>query len=247
MNSESDVGKDYECSVSQVDDLDTETRLCMARLYAQMYDAFSIELFLDDLSDKSEALILRHHGAIVGFTTLKTYARYWRGSPIRVLFSGDTVVDHSHWGQQALSFAWVRHLGTLSTRYKGERLIWFLLTKGHRTYRYLPVFAKSFYPGQSAAGNDLKPLLDLLAHDKFPGEYNFNTGIVEFPVSRGHLKSEVADPRPDELDRPGVMYFLERNPKYRIGHELACICDIAEWNMKPLTLRLYRQGCNGVT
>ncbi|MCK7481132.1 MAG: GH3 auxin-responsive promoter family protein [Candidatus Moduliflexus flocculans] len=35
---------------------------------------------------------------------------------------------------------------------------------------------------------------------------------------------------------------MQRNPGYRIGHELVCVCDVEEENMKPMTLRLFRQG-----
>src|SRR4030095_16178745 len=85
-----------------------------------------------------------------------TDSRRWRETPIRVLYSGDTVVDREHWGQQALSFAWVRHLGVLAQRFPRERLVWFLLVKGHRTYRYLHVFARTFFPGQEPAHSDLR-------------------------------------------------------------------------------------------
>jgi hypothetical protein len=214
----------------------------MAALYALVYDGGSRELFLQDLAGKDEALLLRTGGAIAGFTTLATYAREWRGRRVRVLYSGDTVVHPDHWGQQALSFAWVRHLAALKQRFDGERLVWFLLVKGHRTYRYLHVFSKAFFPGREPAGSDLPALADWLARDRFPRDYNPATGLVEFRPSRGHLRTEYALPRTEELGRAGVADFLGRNPAYREGHELACVCDIDEDNMKPLTLRLFRQG-----
>ena len=217
----------------------------MAALYCATYDGTSRQLFLDDLAAKDEVLLLSWRHELVGFTTLQTYARRWHERPLRVLYSGDTVVDRRHWGQQALSFAWVRHLGTIARRHPGERLVWFLLVKGHRTYRYLHVFARTFFPGRDHGQADLRELAGWLAHDRFPTHYNPASGLVEFPQSRGHLRGELAEPREDELGRPGVSFFLDRNPAYRVGHELACVCDIAEGNMKPLTLRLFRQGLHG--
>jgi hypothetical protein len=232
----------YVCEVAPVARLGDADRAAMAALYGAVYDGSSRELFLADLAAKDEVLLLRSEGEILGFTTLQTYGRHWNGQRLRVLYSGDTVVHPDHWGQQALSFAWVRHLAALKQRHHGERLVWFLLVKGHRTYRYLHVFARGFFPGQAPAGSDLAALADWLARDRFPQDYNPATGLVEFRPSRGHLRGEYAQPRAEELGRAGVAEFLDRNPAYRQGHELACVCDIDEGNMKPLTLRLFRQG-----
>lgn len=234
--------RQYECSVTPVAALTTAQRQAMADLYGAVYEGASRSQFFADLADKDEALVLRAGGELAGFTTLKTYARAWNGAPLRVLYSGDTVVAPDHWGQQALSYAWVRHLATLKRRAPRERLVWFLLVKGHRTFRYLHVFARHFHPGCAPAGSDLPALADQLARDRFPDDYNPGTGLVEFKPSRGHLRAEYAQARADELGRAGVAEFLQRNPRYRDGHELACVCDIDESNMKPLTLRLFRQG-----
>lgn len=235
----------YRCAIAAVPSLDTCTRGDMAALYLSAYDASNALVFEQDLADKDEVLLLYCGAQLVGFTTLKVYSHVWRGEPLQVLYSGDTVVERQHWGQQALSLAWVRHLGQIKRRNPAQRLVWFLLVKGHRTYRYLHVFAKDFYPGQDRPGDGLAELAACLAQARFPSEYNPATGIVEFTPSRGHLKDDIAEARPEELERPGVAYFLERNPGYRQGHELVCVCDVEESNMKPLTLRLFRQGLHG--
>ena len=235
----------YRCVVVPVQSLDECTRGDMAALYLSAYEATDALIFEQDLADKDEVLLLYCDAQLVGFTTLKVYGCSWRGDPIQVIFSGDTVVDRQHWGQQALSFAWVRHLGLIKRRYPQQRLVWFLLVKGHRTYRYLHVFAKIFYPGRDEGHADLAALAHHLAQNRFAREYNASTGVVEFTPSRGQLKGELAEPRAEEMERPGVAYFLRRNPGYRQGHELICVCDVDEGNMKPLTLRLFRQGLYG--
>ncbi|HVQ27069.1 MAG TPA: hypothetical protein VMV01_17910, partial [Planctomycetota bacterium] len=113
--------------------------------------------------------------------------------------------------------------------------------KGHRTFRYLPVFGKSFHPHWSDDRSDLRELADSLASEMFPDDYNPATGVVEFDQSRGQLVPEIAQPTPAELDREGVRFFLERNPGFERGHELVCVCEVEEHNMKPLTLRLFRK------
>jgi hypothetical protein len=214
----------------------------MWALYDETYESTSRSIFEADLAVKDDVLLLYADGALAGFTTLMLYARTWRGELIRVLYSGDTVVARRHWGHPAFSFEWVRHLGVIKRRWPRERLVWFLLSKGHRTYRYLHVFARTYFPSETTSPPELAALADYLARDLFPHDYNPATGLIEFRSPRGQLRPEFAEPRDDERGRAGVNYFLTRNPGYRQGHELVCVCDLDENNMKPMTLRLFRQG-----
>ncbi|NOT29723.1 MAG: hypothetical protein HOP15_04650 [Planctomycetes bacterium] len=234
----------YSTCFAPVLALDDTLKRQMASLYLGSYEASSEALFLDDLSRKDEVLLLQAEAELVGFTTVRVFEREWHGRRIRVVYSGDTIVERAHWGQQALAFAWIARMGALKQEHPQVPLYWLLLVKGHRTFRYLPVFGKSFHPHWSAECGDLKPLADALALDLFPHDYNPATGVVEFGRSRGHLKAHLAQPTPAELEREGVRFFLERNPGFLRGHELVCLCEVEEHNMKPLTLRLFRKGAD---
>lgn len=213
----------------------------MATLYLDNYDGSSEALFREDLADKDEAVLLYHGGALIGFTTLKLYEVMWRGVRVRIVYSGDTIVSPAHWGQQELALAWIKRIGQIKRMALFVPLYWFLLVKGHRTFKYLSVFGKSFYPHWQIDRSDLKPLADQLATAKFGNAYNPLTGVVEFAESRGHLKERIAHPTPEELARPATQFFLRSNPGYRQGHELVCICELELFNMKPLTARVFRR------
>jgi hypothetical protein len=234
----------YSTAFASLAGLSEAVRREMASLYLAHYDGSSEALFYRDLSNKDEVLLLRAAGKLVGFTTLRIFEREWQAKRIRVVYSGDTVVERKHWGQQALAFDWIGRMGTLKRERPDLPLYWLLLVKGHRTFRYLPLFAQTFYPHWSADREDLKRLADALALEMFPEDYNPSTGVVEFRQSRGHLKSDIALPTSDDLEKEGVSFFLERNPGYRRGHELVCICEVEIFNMKPLTLRLFQRGPN---
>ena len=232
----------YSTSIVAVSALGDALRSEMARLYFSSYDGADESLFFADLARKQEALLVRAGEQLIGFTTMRFFEREWGARPIRVVYSGDTVVDRAHWGQQALAFDWIARMGALKRERPEIPFYWLLLVKGHRTFRYLPLFGKTFYPHWSVDRSDLKPLADALASEMFPDDYNAATGVVEFRRSRGHLKADIAAPSPADTAKQDISFFLQRNPGFRDGHELVCLCEVEPHNMKPLTLRLFEKS-----
>lgn len=235
----------YSTAFVSVSSLSDPLRREMASLYLGTYDGSSEALFFDDLAKKDEVLLVQDDGRLVGFTTVRLYEHEWRQKQVRVVYSGDTVVDRAHWGQQALAFDWITRLGMLRRQRPELPLYWLLLVKGHRTFRYLPLFSKSFHPHWNKQRDDLKSLTDSLAQSMFPNDYNPATGVVELKTSRGHLKPDIAIPSPRDMEREEVRFFVERNPGFQRGHELVCLCEVESDNMKPLTLKLFSKGLNG--
>ena len=102
MNARSGLLKPLVCDASAL--VERERRE-MFSLYARYYDGTSWARFSRDLADKDRVLLLRDDaGSLQGFSTMALYERMFEGRPLRVLFSGDTVVDESHWGQQVLGY-----------------------------------------------------------------------------------------------------------------------------------------------
>src|SRR6185436_522698 len=116
-------------------------------LYGSYYEATSFALFESDLSDKDFAVVLRDEaGAVVGFSTLVILNTEIDGRWLRAIYSGDTIIARPYWGTQALAFTWLRFAGTVKAQVPECPLYWFLIVKGHRTYRYLSAFSIDFYP-----------------------------------------------------------------------------------------------------
>lgn len=235
---------DYLTAIKRISELDEALLQQLVALYLNYYDGSSQEKVIADLKEKTEVLLLFHEGQLVGFTSLLLYSRLWRGETIRIVYSGDTVVDRRHWGQQALAFAWITRMGELKSQAPGCPLYWFVIVKGHRTFKYLPTFGKSFHPHWSEVSSELKLLADTLAKEKFGDAYNQETGVVEFTESQGHLREDIAYPTEEEMAKESVQFFLKANPNYLRGHELVCLCELEEHNMKPLTKRIFRKACN---
>ena len=218
----------------------------MFELYVRYYDATSPDLFRNDLTEKDWVLLMHDpEGRLKGFSTLALLETEMRGTRLRALFSGDTIIDHRHWGQQALAFAWIRFAGRLKAQAPEVPLSWFLVVKGQRTYRYLAAFTRSYYPhwGRATPG-PLQSLIDHLARQRFGSAYQPDLGVLRFGASRGHLKPAWAQIPSAELRRPEVAFFCQRNPGYIRGEELVCLTELCPDNLRPLARRLFLQGCS---
>jgi hypothetical protein len=219
----------------------------MYQLYSEYYGGTSRAIFIKDLQKKDEAIVLADEtGKIQGFSTVKTIETEFEGKPIRAIFSGDTIVHHLYWGKNDLAQQWLRHASQIKRMNPSIPLYWFLIVKGHRTYRYLSVFSRKYYPArESVTPISIQNLMDHLAMQTFGEFYDQKPGILRFPDSRGHLQMKWADVPIKDLKLPEVQFFLERNPGYRKGDELVCLCELSEENLKPLTQRFFcksRQG-----
>jgi len=231
--------------IKKATDLQSDDVKRMYSVYQSNYDATSFSDFKADLADKTFVILLvTNVDLIVGFTTLAWYpVRHpVTGESIRIIYSGDTIIEPPYWGTQALPAAWCRLAGELKATYPYERLLWFLIVKGYRTYRYLPLFTRSYYPSFDKIDEDYKAIADLLASEKFGSDYNRESGVVHFSVSKGHLVSDLAGVKDHLLAKPEVAFFFARNPGYLHGDELVCLTELSLHNMKSVALRAFMEG-----
>jgi len=216
----------------------------MFALFERYYDGTSYARFSSDLANKDWVLALRDEsGTLQGFSTLSVYEREFRGERIRVLFSGDTVVDERHWGQQALAFTWLRLAGEIRAEQPEVRLYWFLISKGHRTYRYLSAFSRDFHPAPGrATAPRIRELTAYLARDRFGEAYDADAGVLRFSGPTCRLRADYTGVPEAHRRLPEVEFFLASNPGYARGDELVCLCELAPENLRPAARRAFLAG-----
>jgi len=224
-------------------ELADQDRLTMFRLYESYYEATSLDLFLGDLAAKSHVILLHADGALRGFSTLSTIDFEFDGPPDRAIFSGDTIIDDLYWGEQALVYAFCRFAGELSARMGERRLYWMLISKGHRTYRYLSAFAREYYPHhKQKMPESIRLRMEHLAQLKFNDHFDRESGLVRFPESRGQLQARWAQIREPLLKHPAVRFFITRNPRYWAGEELVCLTELESGNLRSFARRAFLEG-----
>ena len=213
----------------------------MHDLLAQHFLGVDRQTFLRDLSEKNWVVLLEDtSGALRGFTTFLIYATTVNRRPITVVYSGDTIVEPSAWGSPALPRGWIRAVYDAAGSYPEGDLYWLLLTSGFRTYRFVSVFLRDFYPRFDApTPPESQQLLDALSAERFGSAYDAPAGLVRFStpqVLRERL-SGVPDGRSAD---PHVRFFLERNPGHVAGDELVTLASLARGNLTPAGARMVR-------
>lgn len=244
MLRQQDRSQTLHASVIDVSALTQSVRDEMYALFARHYAATNRQRFESDLAAKDRVVMLRDSvRQLRGFSTLAVSALNISDTSLRVVFSGDTIIDPRSWGSQAFAFAWIRLIGRIAAEAPDLPLYWLLIVKGHRTYRYLPTFGLRFVPDWRTPDDPrLVALRNAIAEHYFGADYDARRGIVTYRSSRGHLGPALAHPTARECARDDVRFFLERNPGYVKGDELVCLCALTLGNMRPLTRRLFLQG-----
>ncbi len=198
----------------------------MYRLMAEFYDHTDEQVFRKDFFDKDYCLALYADSSVpVGFTTQKVLTLQVGGKTVHGVFSGDTIIDRKYWGDIELFRVWANFWFSYAEKY--EEFYWFLICKGYKTYRMLPVFWKEFYPNcrfETPAFE--KQIIDAYGELLYPDEYNSLTGVVEYRSEKDRLKDGVADIGEKELKNKDIAFFAERNPGYRQGNDIACLAKI---------------------
>lgn len=227
-------------------ELDERQRHEMYRLFSEHYGAAQYEQFVADLDGKDYVLVLADgDGSIQGFSTLTHFSRVIAGEKAQIIFSGDTIIHADHWGTQALPRSWCHLAGLIKQQNPDEPLYWFLIVKGHRTYRYLPIFTHKFYPRHDMdTPLDVSRLMDLLARERFGEVWDPLRGVLSFGGGKEYLKQRFAEAPPRLMRNPHVRFFFDKNPGHFRGDELVCITELTPSNMRSVARRAFEHGMN---
>lgn len=213
----------------------------MHALFARHYDRADRRRFESDLSRKDWVIQLRHPatGRLCGFSTQALISATLAEGSVHALYSGDTIVDPRCWNETALIRRWGKLAVELIERVHPEPLFWFLIAKGYKTYRFLPVFFREFYPRYNCPTPPwAQEVVDALSAAMFGESYDSDRGLVIAPPEKDRLRPGVADVTARRLDDPHVRFFVQRNPNHAAGDELCCLAPLSIANFTPAGVRL---------
>jgi hypothetical protein len=222
--------------VRRVEEVTASERGSMLGLMRQYFENVTPQAFARDLDEKEWAILLRDSGGeIRGFSTLMRLEAEVDGELITAFFSGDTIIAREFWGETALPRMWARLAFDLATQIRRERpdakIYWFLIASGYKTYRFLPVFFRDFFPRFDAETPAFESrVLQVLGRQKFGDQFDSKRGIVRFEDAAA-LREGVAEITDERLQDAHIAFFVRANAGHARGDELACLCEISEANL----------------
>ena len=210
----------------------------MFALLSRHFEGVTREQFDRDLAEKNWVVEIRRDDRLLGFSTLLVTEANTDEGAVTAIYSGDTIVAPEAWGSPLLARTWIAAVNSLHAAFPARPCHWLLLTSGFRTYRFLPVFWREFYPRHDAPTPlRTRRLLDQLATARYREWHDAGTGIVRFPNPQRLREPMRAIPAGRAADEH-VAFFLSRNPGHAAGDELVCIAEIGEANLTAAGRRM---------
>jgi len=209
----------------KVDTLTVAEVLRMHQLFEAHYASSPLATFLDDLSRKEGAFVVRRRsdGEIVGFSTLGVYHFELGGRTAKGLFSGDTIIEGAHRGSRTLQKAFAWKLFTEALKSPLTPQYWLLISKGYKTYLLMARNFPDFHPRRAQANPDMGEMVASYCEAMFPGKLDRDTMLLHFGDDANRLKPDVADITDDMRLDPDIRHFERLNPTWAQGTELPCI------------------------
>ena len=214
----------------------------MFSVFNENFEGATVENFKRDLNNKNWVIQLYDStsGEIQGFSTLALYETMFKEKKVSVVYSGDTIIRPAYWGTPELPKSWIHTVLEKSANMQ-QPVYWLLISSGYKTYRFLTVFYKEFYPcHHRSTPPEMKDLMDHLACERFGDEYHLESGVVRFRESATPLRKGVAEVTDERLKDEDIAFYLEKNPHHDQGDELVCITRIHPDNFTPAGRRMAR-------
>jgi len=213
----------------------------MFAVFNENFMQASPEIFTRDLSGKDWIILLRDEQCrLQGFSTLALYETEFESQKMSIVYSGDTIIRREYWGTPQLPSAWIKTVLEKSTNIQ-QPLYWLLISSGYKTYRFLSVFYKTFYPHYACpTPPHIQALIHHLAAQRFGDDYLPKLGVVRFKVGATPLRDGVAEVTCERLHDPHVTHYIKINPHHDQGDELVCITQVHPDNFTPAGKRMAR-------
>jgi len=216
-------------------------RDAMHALLDRCFEGATRDQFEADLAGKDFSIVMRDETGIVrGFTTLALERVEVAGVPLRVCYSGDTIVERAYWGSPALASTWIASVNAIANGMGGGELVWLLICSGPRTYRFLPVFFREFYPRYDrSVPPAIAERMAYLAERRYGAAYDQTRGLVVLP--RPQVLRPELSALPVRRDQH-VEHFERMNPQYRDGAELVCYASLEDESLTRAGSRMLAFG-----
>lgn len=219
-----------------ISDLSTGDIEQMYQLMVAHYDNVQKDKFERDFFEKDGVLLVYDKlDRIVGFSTYQLIETVYKNQTVYSLFSGDTVLHREYWGK-AYVYKIAGSIFKMLLEKNMEPLYWFLISKGYKTYLYLPLLFKKFYPCHFEETPEYeKGLISHLSKLRFGNKFCDYNGVIKENADK--VMPEFNTIPDKKMQNKHVAHFAKLNSGFLKGEELACIAKIEDENLTDLGKR----------
>lgn len=231
-------------SILAQSELSTTDRKNLLMLQQEYFDNVVPEVFLSDLAEKDWIILIRDdQGKVHGFSTIQLIWLKLELINHLYLFSGDTIIREEVRNNQSLAVAFIHFMYSLLKQFPSNPIFWFLISKGYRTYRFLPMYFKEYFPVHDKSIPEYyQQALDTVALFKYGQQYHPKEHLIRYNEPRDYLNPLHAQIPNGRLKDPDIEYFSRINPMFYKGEELTCIASIHASNFKPIISKIYNNS-----
>ncbi len=225
-------------SVSDITEKQKDTMFLLLDTY---YENSYRDTFEKDMNEKDWVILIIDEttSQIVGFSTQMLMRINYNGKEYGILFSGDTIISKEHWGKLTLSICFTELMKDILHENENMKLYWMLISKGLRTYKFLPVCFLEYYPHvHRETPNEIQSFMHFLGKYKFPDSYDPTTGIIK-ALNNGQYLKKKYQPKP-KAEKDYEVFFTKINPGYLAGDDLLCLAPLSRENINPLVRRIIK-------
>jgi hypothetical protein len=148
-------------------------------------------------------------------------------------------MDSRYWGSKILQESFVKYLAQAKLRSPFEPLYWMLISKGYKTYLLARNNVAKCYPNaETHTPIRYQRLMDGFYRHKFGNAYDAARNHIAYESCHGAVKGEIAVPTPSDLRNGDIRFFVDHNPRYREGVELACLAEV---RLSDLTIQFRKR------
>lgn len=234
-----------ECKISSIEEIKFDEKIIekMYLLMYEHYDNINIVKFKRDLYSKDKVFLIYNSEMLIGFSTLKKMSLKLNEEKIIGLFSGDTIIKKGYsWGLQ-FQKEWIKYCLEESEKNKKLNIstYWFLISKGIKTYMYLPTYFNSYTPKLNYSESEFEKSLKNIYAKKLYGErYIEESGIIKNDNTNDYLKENIENINLKKKEDENINFFISKNPNYMQGDELVCLTHISYENLTKLGKRVIK-------
>ena len=163
------------------------------KLMEMHYENIKMEKFLADLNEKDEVFVIYEDSLVRGFSTIKKIKLEIDSDVIIGIFSGDTIIEKGYsWGME-FQKEWIKYCLKECEKNKQNNIktYWFLISKGIKTYMYLPLYFNKFYPNKNGKSTEIEiKIIDKYATLLYEDRYIKEKGIIKSTKKKIKIKEE---------------------------------------------------------